>query len=200
MQSHAHTKAQADAGFRTQIHKRPTTVRCTCSYKDPEGAGPRPRPPGRAFVSRKPSPPLPRIRAAVPRCPGKVEGPRQDPDPPLAPACPQDGAVRLESQAPNLQMRADLAAPRDSTHLAGPQLSPQHAHLGDPALARGPALFSAPHVPPHVPARRRAPLARHPVAARAPSQKAQGASLKCKSRGGVLAALPPPAGRARVPL
>lgn len=91
--------------------------------------------------------------------------------------------MRLESGVPNIQMRADLAAPRDSTHLAGPRLSPRHAHLGDPALAGGPALFSAPHVPPHVPARRRAPLARHPVAAQAPGQEAQGASLKCKSRG-----------------
>lgn len=60
----------------------------------------------------------------------------------------------MKSGAPNLQMRTDLAALRDSTHLAGPQLSPRHAHLGDPALAGGPALFSAPHVPPHVPARR----------------------------------------------
>lgn len=92
--------------------------------------------------------------------------------------------MRLESRAPNLQMRADLAAPPDSTHLAGPWLSPRHAHLGDPALDRGPALFSEPLVPPHVPARRRAPLARHPVAAPAPGQEAQGASLKCKSGGG----------------
>lgn len=147
MQSHAHTKAQADASFRTQIYKRPTTVRCTCSYKDPGGAGPRPRPPSRAFVFRKPSPLLPGPCAAVARCPGKVEGPRQDPDPPLAPACSQEGAVRLKSRAPNLQTGADLAALRDSTHLAGRQLSPRHAHLGDPALARGPALFSAPARP-----------------------------------------------------
>lgn len=34
--------------------QRPTNATCTCPHKDPGGAGPRPQPQVRAFVSRKP--------------------------------------------------------------------------------------------------------------------------------------------------
>jgi hypothetical protein len=64
--------------------------------------------------------------------------------------------------------------------LNDPQLPPWHTHLGSPALALGPALFSARRGPPPGPRPSPRSPARHPVAAPAGGSAAQGVSPKCR--------------------
>lgn len=98
--NHGHTKARADACPRTKFTK---THKRTCPHKDPRGAGRRPRPQVRAFVSWKPpfkvraphSGRAPGVRRPLPTpwVREKLRGP--GPAPASSAARPPDGAARL---------------------------------------------------------------------------------------------------------